>query len=114
MLALHRKVQLWLQFGGHIEASDGSLLGAARREAVEESGLGHLELGSDPVQLDRHAAPCGRRVRHHLDVQFCAVADRSDVPVISAESVDVRWFPVSELPNDTDDAVRSLVRAATR
>lgn len=115
LLALHRKVRLWLQFGGHIEASDVSLLDAARRETLEESGLAQVDFASEgPVQLDRHPAPCGRGARHHLDVQFRAFADRSDMPVSSIESLAVRWFPVAALPDDTDDAVRALVRSATR
>lgn len=115
LLALHRKVRLWLQFGGHIEASDDSLLEAARRETVEESGLTRVEFASEgPIQLDRHAAPCGNGARHHLDVQYRALADRSDLPITSSESLEVRWFPVTALPKDTDDAVRSLVRAATQ
>src|SRR5215207_8127170 len=103
LLALHRKVRLWLQFGGHIEASDISLRNAARRETIEESGLTYVEFGSDgPVQLDRHAAPCGPGARHHLDVQYLALADRSEAPVSSIESLDVSWFPVTALPSDTD------------
>jgi len=115
LLALHRKVRLWLQFGGHIEPSDISLLDAARRETLEESGLAQVRFDSEgPVQLDRHAAPCGRGARHHLDVQYRAFADRSDVPASSIESLDVSWFPVTALPSDTDDAVRSLVMTAIR
>jgi 8-oxo-dGTP pyrophosphatase MutT (NUDIX family) len=115
LLALHRKVRLWLQFGGHIEASDASLLGAAQRETVEESGLRQVEFMTEgPVQLDRHAAPCRRGARHHLDVQFRGFADRSNVPMSSIESLDVSWFPLTALPRDTDDAVRALVRSATQ
>ena len=115
LLGLHRKVRLWLQFGGHIEASDVSLLDAARRETAEESGLMQVKFADDgPIQLDRHAAPCGHGARHHLDVQYRAFADRAETPVVSTESLDVRWFPVTALPEDTDSAVRSLVAAATR
>ena len=85
MLALHRKVGLWLQFGGHIEPGDRSVLDAAHRETREESGLADMVLPSgDPVQLDRHAAPCGAAARHHLDVQFLALTDRSASPAPSA------------------------------
>jgi 8-oxo-dGTP pyrophosphatase MutT (NUDIX family) len=116
LLALHRKVKLWLQFGGHIEATDISLSDAARREAEEESGLDQLTLvGDGPLQLDRHAAPCGPNARHHLDVQFMALADRAAAPATREESLDVRWFPITDLPSETDDAVRMLVaNAATR
>ena len=57
LLTLHRKVGRWLQFGGHIEASDPGVAAAAHREAVEESGLpaGSLRLLPELAQLDRHA-----------------------------------------------------------
>src|SRR5262245_51746727 len=69
LLGLHRKVGKWLQFGGHIEPDDRSIAEAARREAVEESGIADLLLfDSKPVQLDRHPAPCGPAARFHLDI----------------------------------------------
>jgi 8-oxo-dGTP pyrophosphatase MutT (NUDIX family) len=113
MLCLHRKVGLWLQFGGHIEQSDATLADAALREAREESGLADVQLVHlFPLQLDRHPAPCSRRARYHLDVQFLAVVDAAATPHISEESIDVQWFEVDALPMDTDDAVRRLVDAA--
>lgn len=108
VLVLHRKLQRWLQTGGHIEPGDRGLAEAARREAHEEAGL---ELPS-PVgiaRLDRHAVPCG----DHLDVQFVIVADPRLTPVASDESEAVGWFGVDALP-DTDDSVRALIAAAQR
>jgi 8-oxo-dGTP pyrophosphatase MutT (NUDIX family) len=113
LLALHRKVQIWLQFGGHVEPEDQSLAEAALREAREESGIPQVELrSSSPVQLDRHPAPCAQQARHHLDVQFVATASPQARVVVSDESWDVQWFDVAALPTPTDDAVRRLVRAA--
>ena len=113
LLCLHRKVRLWLQFGGHIEGVDRSLADAALREASEESGIDGLMLLDDaPRRLDRHAAPCG--ARYHLDVQFVAVAPSGAIPVASEESLDVAWFAPDALPEDTDDAVRALVDEALR
>ncbi len=110
LLCLHRKVGLWLQFGGHIEDEDASLSEAAVREAREESGIAGVTLVSAlPVRLDRHAAPCGGGARHHLDVQFLAVAPPGAQPQVSEESLDVRWFDAAMLPITTDDAVRTLV-----
>jgi 8-oxo-dGTP pyrophosphatase MutT (NUDIX family) len=113
LLCLHRKVGLWLQFGGHVEPGDATLADAALREAREESGLADVRLVDPvPLRLDRHPAPCSRRARHHLDVQFLAVVDATATPLISEESIDVRWFDVDALPTDTDDAVRRLVDAS--
>jgi 8-oxo-dGTP pyrophosphatase MutT (NUDIX family) len=113
LLCLHRKVGLWLQFGGHIETEDQTLADAALREAHEESGIAGLTLlDASPARLDRHSAPCGGGARHHLDVQFVAVAPAGAEPMASAESLDVAWFEADALPDETDDAVRALVNDA--
>lgn len=113
LLCLHRKVGLWLQFGGHIEPEDLSVAEAALREAQEESGIDDVVLvGGGPLRLDRHAAPCDSRARHHLDVQYLAVVPDGAQPRTSGESLDVRWFRADGLPEATDDAVRQLVRDA--
>jgi len=113
LLTLHAKVGRWLQFGGHVEPGDPTLAAAALREAVEESGIDALALVDDsPARLDLHGAPCAPDARHHLDVQYLALAQGLPEPSTSAESHDVAWFPVDRLPGDCDEAVRALVRCA--
>ena len=46
LLTLHPRVGSWLQLGGHLETADTTLAGAARREAVEESGIEVVVSGS--------------------------------------------------------------------
>ncbi|MCW2621147.1 MAG: hydrolase [Frankiales bacterium] len=108
LLVLHRKVGLWLQPGGHVDPGDTSLAQAARREATEETGLAGLAVDPVPIALDAHPAPCGART--HLDVQFLVRAPGRDDPVVSAESLDVRWWPVAALPQQRID-LRALVAA---
>lgn len=101
LLVLHAKVGLWLQPGGHVDDDDSSLAGAALREATEETGVPGLVVDPVPLRLDRHPAPCG--VEHHLDVQFLVIAPAPTAPVVSAESLDVRWWPVDDLPRQQID-----------
>lgn len=113
LLTLHRRARQWFQFGGHLEAGDTSLWAAARREAREESGLGSLEPLPHPVQLDRHelVGDFGRCLEH-LDVRYVAVAPRGARELVSEESLDVRWWPVGDLPSGTRDELTPLVSRA--
>jgi len=111
LLTLHRKVKAWLQLGGHCEAGDTTLAGAALREATEESGIAGLRLHPVPLALDRHRVYCHPAGTYHLDVQYVAFAPSLDHQ-ISDESDDLRWFDVNDLPEPTDAAVRRLVALA--
>ena len=74
---------------------------------------GTLTLLPGPAQLDRHALGGGfSRCTEHLDLRWVAVAAPGAVPVVSEESEDVAWWPVSALPGDTDASLRSLVEIA--
>jgi 8-oxo-dGTP pyrophosphatase MutT (NUDIX family) len=100
LLTLHAKAQQWFQFGGHCEPDDLTLADAALREATEESGITGLRLDPVPLRLDEHVVPfCGSRGGvHHLDVWFLATAPAAAQGVVSAESLDVRWWPLDHLP----------------
>ena len=113
LLTLHRKAGLWFQFGGHLEPGDATLAGAAMREATEESGVAGLVLGAAPVHLDVHAVPfCDPRgAVRHLDVRYVATAPDGAEHTASAESYDVRWWPVDALPTE-EQGIHDLVRLA--
>lgn len=110
LLNLHRKARRWFHFGGHCEEGDRTLAGVARREAREESGLAAFDLHPLPLHLDAHVVPfCGDRGEvTHLDVRYAAVADPDARHAASEESLDVRWWPVSGLP-DVEPAMRWFI-----
>ncbi|GGQ26829.1 NUDIX hydrolase [Streptomyces mutabilis] len=108
LLTLHRKLRMWLQMGGHCEPADETLARAALREGTEESGIAGLTLlPGGPVRLDRHHTPCA----WHLDVQYAALAPDGAVEAISDESLDLRWFPYSEVADVADESVVRLLEA---
>lgn len=111
LLVLHRKVLRWLQPGGHLEPTDATLAGAVRREVAEETGLGDIALDPVPIDLDRHLAPCGGRAWHH-DLRFAARAAPGATPVVSEESLDVRWAPLGALPRPLGTATARLIPLA--
>ncbi len=116
LLTLHAKAGQWFQFGGHCEAGDATLAGAATREAVEESGIEELAFDPVPVQLSEHAVPfCDPRGGvHHLDVRFVAVAGDTAEHTVSEESLDVRWWPADALPAPEPDLVELVALARAR
>ena len=74
LLVFHRKLDRWLQPGGHVEPGDASVFDAAVREAREETGVGGFgaPLGNAILDLDVHPIPAfGADPAHfHYDVRF--------------------------------------------
>jgi 8-oxo-dGTP pyrophosphatase MutT (NUDIX family) len=113
LLTLHPRVGLWVQLGGHCEPGDHTLLDAAAREAREESEIGALSFDPAPLGLDVHPITCSLGVAtRHLDVRFLAVAPEGAEPVVSEESLDLRWFAFDDLPADTSPELPALVATA--
>ena len=112
LLTLHPRVGRWLQLGGHCEDSDTDISAAALREATEESGIGGLRIEPDLAALHVHPLTCslGSPTRH-LDLQFIVRAPAGAEFVRSAESLDLRWWPLDAMPQD-DPALLTLARAA--
>ncbi|WP_406120374.1 NUDIX domain-containing protein [Streptomyces canus] len=114
LLTLHRQLGIWLQTGGHCEPGE-TLLAAALREALEESGLAELSMRTTPVDIDIHHVPCAGRTLPHFDVRFAAVHHGPpDAVRISPESSRLEWFPPTGLPEGTLPGTRRGILAALR
>jgi 8-oxo-dGTP pyrophosphatase MutT (NUDIX family) len=113
LLHHHRKLDRWLQFGGHCDG-DEDILRVARREALEESGIQGLIVASErPFDLDIHEIPAhsGDPVHFHYDVRFMFIAPQQAAPVLSEESRELRWFAPGDLPAlPLDESLRRMIR----
>ncbi|MFE7800023.1 NUDIX hydrolase [Nocardia sp. NPDC057440] len=107
LLTLHPRVGRWIQLGGHCEEVDATVPAAALREATEESGLTDLWMDPELYGAQAHPITCSLGVpTRHLDLLFRIVAPAGAVPVRSAESTDLRWWPINALPPDSDVLLR--------
>lgn len=109
LLTLHRKLNRWLQLGGHCDG-DGDLPGGALREATEESGIAGLSCDPEIADLDIQTIPGRDEPSHlHLDVRFLVLAPPGARARAGEESIELRWFAADELAAlGLDDGLRRL------
>ena len=114
LLVFHERLGRWLQPGGHLEATDETIVGAARREVYEETGVSvDEEVGPVLVRVDVHEIPPARgEPRHyHHDLMFHFVAaDEAHAPVPVGEKV--AWCLLDRLADLGADA--PLLQAVAR
>jgi 8-oxo-dGTP pyrophosphatase MutT (NUDIX family) len=120
LLLQHRKLQRWLQPGGHADPGEKAGETVALREALEETGIAGLELHGGaprPLDVDVHDIPArGDEPAHlHLDLRYLLLAPAEAALVRSPmESDDLRWFGWDELAElDLDPGLRRAL-AKTR
>jgi 8-oxo-dGTP pyrophosphatase MutT (NUDIX family) len=113
LLTHHRKLDRWLQLGGHADG-DTDLARAALREAEEESGLRDLVVEPAIFDIDRHRIPArGNESEHwHYDVRHVARATAGEDYAVSDESHALAWRDIRELAVDASigESVRRMAR----
>lgn len=111
LLVHHRRLNRWLQPGGHCDG-DPDVLSTALREVLEETGIQATPVSMAVFDTDTHQIPArGAEPAHvHYDIRFLAEAPLSAHPIVSPESRDVRWVPLEEVALlETDASVLRLV-----
>lgn len=102
LLIGHRAYGILLQPGGHLEPGDSTLLGAALRELVEETGIDpatvspaspvpvYVEYGLVPARPERDEPEHG-----HLDLGYAFTTARGDVGRMQeSEVTSAAWYPL--------------------
>jgi len=115
ILHLHRKLSIWVQPGGHVDAGETPAQ-AALRETIEETGLDVVH--TDPPTLfhvDVHPGPRGHT---HYDLRYVLLARPTDPQPPAGESQEVYWFDFDEAQVRCEPALApalaALGRAVTR
>jgi len=104
LLTHHRKLDRWLQPGGHADG-DSDVAAVALREAREETGLPDLRLDDAAVfDLDIHVIPFRDPVEahEHFDVRFVVRAGEERF-VVSDESHALAWVALADLERYTTE-----------
>ena len=112
LLTHHKKLNIWVQLGGHADG-DSQIERVAAREAEEESGLTDLALVSREIfDIDIHEIPARKQepAHFHYDCRFLLQAASTNY-VVSDESHDLAWIALSDMPQYTnEESVLRMVR----
>lgn len=120
LLIHHRKLQKFLQPGGHGEPTETDPFAVALREANEETGLVGLtahEAFPRPFDLDVHDIPARRDepAHQHLDVRYVFRAPRASTLALQAEEIEgARWVTFTEAAAIGDESVARAARKIAR
>lgn len=123
LLHLHKKLNLWLPVGGHIDPNELPHL-AALREIKEETGLSVILYNPDP-SLDLNDAKQLIRPVHllleditpthqHIDMIYYATTKDPAIKPVKGESTTIKWLTtqqINQLHNIPDNASALAVEA---
>lgn len=94
LLMHHKKLDKWLQLGGHADG-DSDILAVAIKEAQEESGITSIEpVMSTIFDIDIHKIPAHGAIKEHFhyDVRFLLKVTGDEDISINGESNELRWI----------------------
>jgi 8-oxo-dGTP pyrophosphatase MutT (NUDIX family) len=114
LLTHHRKLNCWLQLGGHADG-ESDVLSVAIKEAEEESGLcGFQHLGEGIFDIDIHPIPArpNEPEHFHYDVRYVLRVEGCVEYTVSDESHDLRWVKPHEVETLTTE--ESMIRMVTK
>lgn len=110
LLVDHKKAQLWLPPGGHVEPGEHPM-DTAHRELEEELSTSLPLLQQDPIFLT--VTETVGLTAGHIDVSlwYVFVADSTkSYSYDRSEFNEIQWFPINELPLDRTDPHMSRFR----
>lgn len=111
LLIFHKKLQLWLFPGGHIELDEDPNQ-AAIREVKEETGLDVILIGGEvhreintktatslvpPLSMEIHNF---NETHRHVNMVYAARVETDQVALQTEEAEDIRWFSKEELDDE--------------
>jgi len=123
LLVEHKNLNKYIQPGGHVDQTDGSIYFAAKRELEEETGFrdavfvpfdkSFLDI---PIDIDIHTIPENSKKQEpehvHVDFRYVFILENDNQGKISEEEMgDIVWKPIKEfecMNSDMSRAVRKI------
>ena len=114
VLILHKKLDRWLQPGGHADG-DENLLAVARKEVEEETGISNLKLLHEGIfDIDIHVIPANKKdpEHDHYDIRYIFEADPGLPFAANHEVKQVAWKPLTWITDNlqTEPSIIRLVQ----
>lgn len=103
LLTHHKKLNKWLQLGGHFEEQDLNIYETARRAVCEESCIDKKKIfcnSNKILDLDIHIIPENKKSsepeHEHFDIRYIFFTKEREF-VVSEESNELKWFSIEKL-----------------
>ncbi len=110
LLIFHKKLQRYLQPGGHLEGGS-TLIQAAQREVLEETGIHTIPYTSEdtdlvvPIHIDIHTIPYSEKKNEpehfHYDMMFLLIAQNTTINLQESEVSGYKWVDLNSPFEDT-------------
>lgn len=110
LLMHHRKLNIWVQLGGHCDGNTDALA-VALKEAQEESGIMDIQpVKTDIFDIDVHLIPENKKEKahYHYDIRFLLQVKSDEDFVVNEESHALAWIDKNR--NNVPTNERSVAR----
>lgn len=111
LLIHHKKLDKWLQPGGHCDGDEDTLR-VAIKEVFEETGVQILRRDQQIVDLDIHTIPERKGVpeHEHFDVRYLFATDSTKPLTRNHETLALQWIPFEDIRKFTvEDSVLRIL-----
>lgn len=109
LLMHHKKLDKWLQLGGHCDG-EADVLAVAVREAQEESGIDNIKpVLMNIFDIDVHYIPAFKQEpeHYHYDIRFLLQAGDNDF-IINNESNNLQWISSLDEINSQEESLERM------
>lgn len=111
ILHRHKKLQKWIQPGGHIDNGE-SPWDCVIREAKEETGLTVIHPSNGPLLFN---LSCHDAFDHyHLDIRYLLLGQDTEPTPPPGESQEVEWFQFEDALKIADDVIPDVILRITQ